>query len=60
LDALDGYLMVVVRSGDRPRFSVRLSDGLHLVRRSRRSGRGRGAPRAAGDGNRTGGSRPRC
>jgi hypothetical protein len=29
-DALDAYLMVAVRSGDRPQFSVRLNDGLHL------------------------------
>jgi len=29
-DALDGYLMVVVRGGERPRLSLRLSDTLHL------------------------------
>jgi hypothetical protein len=29
-DAFDGYLMAVVRGGERPRLSVRLSDTLHL------------------------------
>jgi hypothetical protein len=29
-EALDGYLMAVVRGGERPRLSLRLSDTLHL------------------------------